>query len=285
MLHRSTVWRQKNGRIKGSGLGRRSKAQEGEALALAAGVVDLIRETGACYAWQLRKVKRISYRDLLSEPKAVLDTSTELLRGSDATILAMKKSGLPVGLLLYTAAYIAHTRAGLEYNPDAAWREEKRHRASIKLITGTNPSGPATILATDTNGKLIRDKKGKLIRPHWVRPWDALQKKGQDSEDAKQRFDYGRGLDPSKDIIAEDDFRDDLDKMDKANSRGSLTCPTRSSKMGAIHKVPEFRNCGLSRQTCSKWRNSARINDALKLVVALLGGSLPSAVPSPLFRV
>ena len=115
-LHRSTLWRQKNGRIKGTGLGRRSKAQEGEALALAAGIVDLIRETGACYAWQLTKVKRISNRDLLSEPEAVLDTSVELLRGSDATILAMKKSGLPVGLLLYVAAYIAQTRAGLEQN-------------------------------------------------------------------------------------------------------------------------------------------------------------------------
>lgn len=281
-LHRSTVWRQKNGRVKKTGRGRRSKSQDDEALGLAAGVVDLIRETGSCYAGQLTEFQRRSYRDLMDDPEAVVDTSTRLLRGSDESIHAMKKSGLPVGLLLYAAAYISQSRGGLEYDEETVARDAVKHRETIKLITGKNPSGPASILAADSDGKLIRDTKGKLIRPAPYRPWDARRKQVQAREDAKQAFDYGRQLDSEMQDEAED-FRDGLDAEDDERE-GGVSDPTRSKKRGAIHKVPEFRDCGLSKQTCSKWRNDKRFTDALRVVAVLLDGSLPSAQPSPVYK-
>lgn len=287
-LHRSTVWRQKNGRVKKTGRGRRSKSQDDEALGLAAGVVDLIREAGSCYAWQLKVFPReiVRYdsktKRLVHSPSPA-NQKTQPLSGSDESIHAMNESGLPVGLLLYAAAYIAQTRGGLEYDEETVARDAVKHRETIKLITGKNPSGPASILAADSDGKLIRDEKGKLIRPAPYRPWDARRKQVQAREDAKQAFDYGRQLDSEMQDEAED-FRDGLDADDEDEGKGGVSDPTRSKKRGAIHKVPEFRDCGLSKQTCSKWRNDKRFTDALRVVAVLLDGSLPSAQPSPVYK-
>jgi len=282
-LHRSTVWRRKTGRLNGSGRGRRSKEQDERTLALAAGVVDLMREAGSCYAWQLTEFQRRSYRELINDTESLVDTSTRLLRGSDETIARINESGLPAGLILYAAAYIAQTRGGLDYDTETVARDAVKHRKTIKLITGKNPSGPATILAADSDGTLIRDEKGKLIRPTPYRSSDARREQAQAREDARQAFDYGRQLDDETQADAED-FRDSLDaEDDERESADGVSDPTRSKMRGAIHKVPEFRECGLSKQTCSKWRNDKRFADALRVVVLMLGGLLPSAKPSPLY--
>ena len=226
-LHRTTQWRHraaktsKQSRYKGSGRGRRTKAQDLESIGLAAWILDSLRDNGYCYTWQLSEVSRVSSQDLANE-EVLHNEAVKLKCGSDKTVEYLQDLDLPAGLLLYAAAFVA-SRYGME---------PRDHRTLQRYFKDKESANFPTAAQTQS------------LRSSYQ----------QEGEDKRMKFQGDRQ------ILTESKIDQDCEVQRKRSQ---------------LHLIAELRGCGLSKQTCSKWRNNPRLKEAQRAFGPIFKGNLP----------
>lgn len=226
-LHRATQWRHRIGRkneksgFKGTGKGRRTKAQDQETIGLAAWILDSLRDKGYCYTWDLLVVPRVTLKDLEDE-EVIHGRIAKLKCGSEGTINYLLKQHLPAGLILFVVATLA-SDFGLE----------PRDTETLKRFYEENG-------AVGTR----RFSDSEQLRSNYK----------QEEED--KRMQYQRDRQINTEVLQDE----------------QLTGPQKNPH---LHLIRELRNCGLSKQTCSKWRNDPRFRQAALVVGKCLEGNPP----------
>jgi hypothetical protein len=226
VLHRSTLWRRRTGRIKNTGRGRRSREQDDLTIGLVAGIVDRIRESGTCFTWELSIFARRKFKyadgDFVCLDDFPEDQKARLLCGFQATINEIggilkrfDRAGapLPVGLLLYAVAKYAEDNAGL------------------------SPVDEVTI-------KKLYVKGGKLASAS-----EALS--------AREQFRF---------MCEEGKLKHQKDRSIGGNERLAQLSEPNNRSHSYLHRINELRACGLSKQMCFKWKNDKRLPLACRLV-------------------
>lgn len=267
VLHRSTLWRRRNGRIKNTGLGRRSREQDDLTIGLIAGIVDCIRERGTCFTWQLSTCARREFKyadgDYVCLGDFPGDQELRLLCGLPQTINEIRRilekldregAHLPVGLLLYTVAKYAEDNAGLSQEDEV------------------------TI-------KKLYDKGGKLASVS-----DAFSAREQFrfiSKEQKLKHQKDRSINREEEnlsVLRGNQKHNGKSFLDRSDRPAELSEANKRSH-SYLHRINELRACGLSKQMCFKWRNDKRLAFARRLVSEIFKDS-PAWVEkeSPLFH-
>jgi hypothetical protein len=267
VLHRSTLWRRRTGRIKNTGRGRRSREQDDLTIGLVAGIVDLIRESGTCFTWELSIFARRKFKyadgDFVCLDDFPEDQKTRLLCGFQQTINEiggiLKRfdsagAPLPVGLLLYAAAKYAEDNAGL------------------------SPVDEVTI-------KKLYVKGGKLASAS-----EALSAREQFRfmrEEEKLKHQKDRSIDGKEEnlSVARGNQKHNGKIFLRGNERPAQLSEPNKRSHSYLHRINELRACGLSKQMCFKWKNDKRLPLACRLVEEIFKDS-PAWVEkeSPLFH-
>ena len=172
------------------------------------------------------------------------DQRVKLLRGSDDTISELDKANLPPSLVLYAvASYAVNEDAGLI--PRDSETVKKYAEQFAKYGGKASFASPSQLFAL--RQFLKSESEDRLMKHQRDREW----------VDMSEKEDRLRGYKNDRELIDDDSMERTLPKV---------------RAMSFLHKIPEFRQCGLSKQTCSKWRqekNKKRLEHAQALVKSL----------------